>query len=420
MPNEFTFSPLWSIKTPPRIPLKEKRASAGVANESETTDEEMERWESMKVYSRFQIVLRKDSPKGQADIGDAVPESKKGCTDAAGRNDDDDDDDGYTLYLPNADDAIEAIVDEHCTSCVIKVGDMVQASHTGYDPNIGLDPAAYWIAQVDEIRAPVDDPNNVSLLVRWLIHPSYASLTGEDAPVSLWVLQFGVREVLTCDRIIGSCEFFSSNFEQVIHWVDIEKITRAIKVDESDIENEAVTSYDYYFRYHYDAKEKKLLTRPVQFCVCRESYDPDTDVMHYCAKCKDFFHSRCSTVTPSPVPSSSAARILDFALERTLVFPSSYSHYADLPHFANHYDNVPQSLLDLARTPAMRGGEHGVTGNVAAVGHARLFLADKIIRGVELSDDWARRAGIDEKLLDEYTVKNPDVRFNCPKCGSQI
>jgi hypothetical protein len=92
-------------------------------------------------------------------------------------------------------------------------------------------------------------------------------------------------------------------------------------------------------------------------CICDQPYDPDShNFMHFCPRlgCRQWYHQSCLKDNGHISEKSPDERMQEFL---------------DIPQA--HVDRIPPELLRLACKPTIRGGSHGVAGNVKAVCEAR-------------------------------------------------
>lgn len=135
--------------------------------------------------------------------------------------------------------------------------------------------------------------------------------------------------------------------------------------------------------------------------------------MHVECTKKPSVHSKTKRLGGLPFP---------IRLERTLCRPIGFDSvgYWNSPFEDDKYEGVSTTLLDLARSPILRGTKkYGVAGNGHCVVGARLFLANKIVNDVPIREDWAACLGSDEEAIESFVVK-AETQHWCPICKEAI
>ena len=87
-----------------------------------------------------------------------------------------------------------------------------------------------------------------------------------------------------------------------------------------------------------------------------------------------------------------------------------------------NYSLVPEELLELARSPMVRGIEgFGVAGNIRVVAEARRIVNAAIHEEREVPEDWKKTLQeCGGKGTDVLTWVAKDINLTCPSCGGAI
>ena len=152
-------------------------------------------------------------------------------------------------------------------------------------------------------------------------------------------------------------------------------------------------------------------------CVCKGRYISDKQHMLYCNKCKDFIHEGCS-IRDETKSVRQVGKVLERALILDTKMPESYQQ---LVRRKTHYDNVPEDLVMLARSHAIRGKTFGITGNVLAVAHARKYLKEKIMDHSPIPYNWKETFLIPNLPITDLVTSTMDhILYTCPRCSTRF
>lgn len=184
--------------------------------------------------------------------------------------------------------------------------------------------------------------------------------------------------------------------------------------------------------------ERDIQPIPYGTCLCRKPYSPDTTaLMHFCPRytCQKAFDVACLEKTDKRElgdVQGHAPRRVQF--ERSL--PSVSVHDTRNPSipevdkltalpssYEGSYDDIPEDLLALARSPMVKGKKlpaGGVVGNIPFVLRARQLVYDILQNGPVTSIDWETSLGLDSEGIDAKELIAKDSHLLCPGCGGAI
>ncbi|KLO03960.1 hypothetical protein SCHPADRAFT_948136 [Schizopora paradoxa] len=253
----------------------------------------------------------------------------------------------------------------------------------------------YWVCKIEEIKMRKEEV--VFAKVNWFWNPKDVVLR-KDAV--LRKTNLGKRERLT------------SNTFDYVHSSRFYDMYTVQPYEENDVYEAAIDEDELYSRYDYNPKTKVAST-PATFCFCKGFYNPDRDVMRVCLPCAEYIHIDCLRKGGSPQTNLQKPLYLQF--ERTLFNGLGYDGYMDMPTEKAHYEGVPQNIIDLARSPIVRGKHFGIVGNGNPVMRARDYLAAKIMKGTPIPNDWMKPCYVTEETVSSFILDLAE-KFHCPKC----
>ncbi|EJD01936.1 uncharacterized protein FOMMEDRAFT_168520 [Fomitiporia mediterranea MF3/22] len=275
----------------------------------------------------------------------------------------------------------------------------------------------YWVGRIKEIRGRNNDPFDVWASVQWMM-----SIQDVNEYIKVPSESFGKLE-----RVL-------SNHFDFVHTSCFASLTHVAPYVESDTEPPAISDETFYYRYTFDIYSYELKPVLTASCFCNEGYNPnESPIMHFCPRkgCCKAFHADClraASYVEKPrkdLRSLKPWRELQFegaiydsseeegarvkppvsnaSSSRTLVSSSNQPNYKRIrsrspnavPLEVDKHQNLPLSLLTIARSPMVRGIGTDlpyewscVTGNLAVVTRARKLVREVIEDGRRLPRKW--------------------------------
>ncbi|KAF7330036.1 hypothetical protein MKEN_00267700 [Mycena kentingensis (nom. inval.)] len=235
-----------------------------------------------------------------------------------------------------------------------------------------MQPWEYWICQICEIRGtPGTEDSWVK--VKWFY-------TGHDLEVTGNIPGFDGTWCGRYERIFSHHSDIISA-ASISHPVDIRKYL------EDDPAQAVIPPNAFYVRHFYEVDTdpavvqytKTATPKPTRASasvsiltceLCEEPYNPDDagaeSVQHFCpnSTCRRGYHRGCLAQLNARRVAKSPATLVRARLAN--VECDAISTHAD-----GNLDAIPPDLILLAAQPLVRGGEHGVVGNLGTVMHAR-------------------------------------------------
>lgn len=142
--------------------------------------------------------------------------------------------------------------------------------------------------------------------------------------------------------------------------------------------------------------------------------------MHFCPTCSKWFHESCLTRGGHTECHLNNPRVepREVRFERSL--REEVAGYEDQELLKELYSGVPQELVDLARSPIVRGGKaHGIVGNARLIFDARSLLCRSVMCDEPVTEDWMEELSIDETRLGSFIAEDENG-FICPSCKGVI
>ncbi|KAJ7504148.1 hypothetical protein B0H11DRAFT_1980974 [Mycena galericulata] len=268
--------------------------------------------------------------------------------------------------------------------------------------NSPLEVEQLWIAKIKEIRVDVD--GQVWVKVNWYYSPSDVR---EHMP------SFDVSRCSKYERIY-------SHHSEVISAFTLYRPLPMVDFLEDDPDQVPILSNQFFCRSYFDTKTfrvhryvcdagmqwnsstpKSSGSSESRLCICGESYNPDdkdtTKEMHWCPRprCRRAYHRSCLEDGHHIRLTSSDESIIHLRLASS----ADTDHSVALPHDRTLLQ-LPLNLLVLAAQPIVRGGAHGVAGNVAVVVHARRLVHAAIQEQKSISSDSDSGSDSSEEAID--------------------
>ncbi|KLO05938.1 hypothetical protein SCHPADRAFT_946496 [Schizopora paradoxa] len=307
-----------------------------------------------------------------------------------------------------------------------QVGDVCRVIPVGKRPDAIVSEDDYQIVEIKDIRGLAHDPKRIYALVKQYWSRRMLRLT-KNRENLLSIL--GSEEVVDSDFdvLLPTKYFVGEHFplfadactvtEAGVRLLSPEDHTRVIVVRELNFMQDAV--FGPYTRLLYDHGTGKM-TAPPPMCVCKKPYAPDRDFVRLCVHCREFYHEHC--VLEGNAPRRRGAPNHATRMERSVCSPSDFVGYQDMEIDADYYEFASVRLLEVARSPLVRGGWYGYSGNVRTVLLARELLARAVIERTPPRDDWQEDIGMYSYYAFSKTVRfgGRDHRAHCPKCKAPI
>ncbi|KZV87190.1 hypothetical protein EXIGLDRAFT_752386 [Exidia glandulosa HHB12029] len=279
---------------------------------------------------------------------------------------------------------------------------------TGEPGDASMTDDDFWIARILDIRAPIQEPTDswdqpVWAKVQWFYKP-------EDLVGKIKGLKRGAY---------GSKERIASNHEDLVHFSSCEDIVQMHAYSEISSKNSRPTIIDtdaFYYRQTYDVLTNTLTPLP-KTCLpkCRKGYNPDTNTMRVCpsASCARAFHVSClqDSATSSSIADSPNS-------SRTLVGSSPKQKLKQ----KGNEKKIPNELQTLALLPMLKGGPHGVVGNVPFVRAALAILRDVRSGTRTVDPDWQEKLNLPDgvEVQDLVDAAAEYESAECPSCGATM
>ncbi|KAK7042213.1 BAH domain-containing protein [Favolaschia claudopus] len=290
------------------------------------------------------------------------------------------------------------ITDDDRTVHSFSVGDTARVLPYGREDDDTLERHEFWVCTIIDVRAETED--EVWAMVEW-----YYSAAD--------VLKFDKKfDVSHC----GPYERLKSSHTDCIASHCFDGLASVKSYNETDLHQEPIVTGDFYYRYTINTLDGSISPKPSSSCVCGRLSNPadrnPESVMHFCPQstCRRYFHRGCIASTsrqsslyrihflladpdtglPLSHSSTSKTSSTESAKKRPRRnhTPSSAPTVADTTAaFELLIAELPQPLLLAAAQAMVRGGAHGVTGNVSAVAAARRVVCGALKDGLR-TDGW--------------------------------
>ncbi|KAJ7026585.1 hypothetical protein C8F04DRAFT_1125067 [Mycena alexandri] len=340
------------------------------------------------------------------------------------------------------------VLDEDNQEHVFKIGDDAAVVPAGkYSQDVPLD--QHWMVRVKGIRSK---PNGeVWVKINWFYSPQEVS---EKVPT------FDASKCAKYERIY-------SHHSEIVSALTFEALVAMVEFLEDDADQPCILQDQFFNRYYLETNREKfnvlqytsdgLETLGAKLCRCGELYNPedsDSRVMHWCPRpgCRRAYHRSCL------IEDTHCHAALKGRNNLVCVRLSSSADTDEAVMIPGHeiLRRIPESLVFLAAQPMVRGGAHGVAGNVAIVVRARrvVHAALSIVKresfsGSDLSSDseaegiwivdaqldldldlysWYEDPGfaswqdaiVEARLSSEAHPEETNGVFVCPTCGGAL
>jgi len=202
-----------------------------------------------------------------------------------------------------------------------------------------------WVGKIIDIRG--NSPRNIWLIVQWYF-------SGKDIAQRVKSTKTSIDTSL-----YGKYERSLSQDRQVISILSINGKATVVNYDETSPLQEPIPADVFYSRRAFNSLFGSVMPAVEEgiTCICGCPYKPDDDMatMHFCPRfgCRRWYHAGCLNEN-------------DYISKK---LPEGTREFLDIP--PARIQRVPPDLLRLASSPIIRGGKHGVVGNVKAVCEAR-------------------------------------------------
>ncbi|KAF8518484.1 hypothetical protein JB92DRAFT_2902684 [Gautieria morchelliformis] len=311
--------------------------------------------------------------------------------------------------------------DETEVEHMFHVNDFIYVLPAGRDPDEEVDKTELWLAQIRSIRA--HDSDNVWIRAKWFYHPKELPQNAK-----------GVRRKFTK---FGNFERISSNQADFIRTSTCCGLAKITQYDEQNLEQEDIEPGSFYYRCEYDWRKQLLKKPPIPCSICKKTYNPDTDIVHFCPRpgCRRSWHAPCLAKTNWLIKSEENFSQRMVSLDRDYVSPDAPksnpkkkarpAKSKEASVLNDPYARMPTELLAVAQQPIARGGVLGLVGNVRSVFKAR-SMVQNALKGIEdIPEDWEARLGkvFDVSGIGPAATKHGTrsaVSYQCPKCGEPI
>ncbi|KAJ7662155.1 hypothetical protein DFH06DRAFT_987881, partial [Mycena polygramma] len=321
-----------------------------------------------------------------------------------------------------------------------------------FSEDISLD--EYWMVKIKEIRST--DEGEVWAKINWYYAPHEYHF-----PFTVNLSLIPCSDASHCARR----ERIYSHHSEVISAQTFEARLSIVEFLEDDPDQLSINSDEFFCRYFFDTNgpsfcvlqcttsDAKAPIREMEqvfrcnTCICGKPYNPEDPrpgrVMHWCPRpeCRQAYHRTCLMDT---------AHYAAMATQKSRVCARlASSADSDDPVVLPDNDTVfqlPERLLNLAAQPMVRGGVHGIAGNVVIVVRARRLVyaalgvlesCSQFLSGSEQPrivdaefgfdmylDQWEAEgefASWEEAIVEEYTGRKEGiVVLICPTCAGAV
>ncbi|KAJ7177808.1 hypothetical protein C8R46DRAFT_1075008 [Mycena filopes] len=256
------------------------------------------------------------------------------------------------------------VTDEHDQEHVFTVEDVAAIVPAGKHSERNLPLDQHWMARIKDIRSK--ENGEVWVKVNWFYSPQE---TSEQ------VATFDPTQCANNERIY-------SHHSEVVSALTFEGLVTMVQFFEDDPDQVRILPGQFFYRYYLETNRAifnisrytcdALESLGSNTCGCGRPYNPDEMashlVMHWCPRpsCRRGYHRECLI--------ENAYQVLRKGRYNLVCARLSSSPDTDEPVVIPTEDNirrVPEQLVALAAQPMVRGGRHGVAGNVAIVVRAR-------------------------------------------------
>ncbi|KAJ6591274.1 hypothetical protein DFH09DRAFT_1139170 [Mycena vulgaris] len=236
----------------------------------------------------------------------------------------------------------------------------------------------YWMVKIKSIRSTAD--GEVWVQINWYYSPQDIN---EKIP------SFDALHCAKNERIY-------SHHSEVISALTFEALVQMVDFLEDDPDQDRILGDQFFCRYFFETRRPILkifpytctseVTRPPSTtpktsrefgytaCICGELYNPEDmgpgRVMHWCPRpsCRRGYHRSCLLSSGHQVLGTQP----DIVCARLAISPDT-DEPITLPD-ERVMLQLPPRLMRLAAQPIVRGGIHGIAGNVGVVVHARRIV----------------------------------------------
>ncbi|KAJ7216427.1 hypothetical protein GGX14DRAFT_518118 [Mycena pura] len=275
----------------------------------------------------------------------------------------------------------------------VKLNDVAAICPQGMSPEEDMALDQYWMGKVHDIRSTPDG----KVRFQWKDGTvgSYSSATSRQVWVQInWY--YSPRDINEKIQTFNPShcakqERIYSHHSDIVSAFTFNDIVRMVDFLEDDPQQAPILRDAFFCRYFFDAYPSALAVHQYTLCdvhgasnarktlemstciICDEPYNPDDSdpdrVMHWCPRlqCCRGYHRGC--LIDNACHGVSASR--DAVIRARLANTADTDTLFVLPDTRTMSSVIPAQLMHLAAQPIMRGGTHGVAGNVAAVVRAR-------------------------------------------------
>ncbi|KLO05242.1 hypothetical protein SCHPADRAFT_896420 [Schizopora paradoxa] len=285
----------------------------------------------------------------------------------------------------------------------IQPGDDILIVPENRDPKAELKLFEYWVGVVQEIRGKSKARKDTFIIILWYLskHSTKPSAETTDDWAAL-----------------GDLELLESNWEAVIDPLTIQSKAEVIKYCDTDLREGHFDAETFYTRFSYDVTTGRITFPEIELCLCNQRYNPDTLPMALCVECQTWYHTACLIENGHVDNDKVSQNLRDTAFERLLIEGSRT--YRELEVDEEDYDEVPDSVLELARSRIVRGlSKYTIVGNADSVLGARKFVKATLETGTPIPRTWMADLLLNDESL-KTEVENEDPFTICPKCQGII